>query len=78
MMSFYPSSPERVSHSLLPFFIFLKSINILPACVDERVGIVRNEYTIGPQSQPSSLRLNLGLAGFQYTLPDQSLEGADF
>ena len=64
-MSFNPSSPERVSHSLFPFFSFWESINIFTSasCVEERVGIVGNGYTLGPQFCPSSLRPNLRLTG---------------
>ena len=45
-------------------FVFL-SINsfISASCVEERVGIVGNGYTLRPQSYPSSLRPNLRLAG---------------
>ena len=32
------------------------------SCVEERVGGFRNGFTLGPQSYPSSLRPNLGLA----------------
>ena len=54
-MSFNPSSPGRCLYTL---FIFNSA-----SCVEERVGIVGNGYTLGPQSYPSSLRPNLRLDG---------------
>ena len=61
-----PLSPERASHSVLPKDFFIEiSINplISVSSVEERVGIVGNECTLGLHSYPSSLVPNLHLAG---------------
>ena len=63
---FNPSSLEKAGHTVLPkdLFsdIFLNRFTSAPH-VEERVKIVENECTLGPQSYPSSLRPNLRLSG---------------
>ena len=60
--SFHPKShPSPLSPQLLILnpYIFVTSAS----CVEERVGIVRNGCTLGPESYSSSLKPNLRLAG---------------
>ena len=64
-MSFNPPSPERVSPSFFPLFFCFTFISKFTSalCVEQRVGIVGNGYTLGPQPYPSSLRPSIRLAG---------------
>ena len=63
MLSFYPSAPEEAPKFTFPTVLSVKYGFTSVSCVEERVGIVENGCTLGPKSYPSSLRLNLRLAG---------------
>ena len=64
--SFHPSAPEEALGSHIPEdFSFDLSINFFTSalCVEERVGIVGNGYTLRTQFHLSSLRSNFHLVG---------------
>ena len=62
---FHPSALEKAISSLFPKTSFFVSIDNFTSasCVEERVGIFGNGFTLRPKSYPSSLRPNVYLAG---------------
>ena len=63
--SFHTSAPGEAPKSTFPTVVSFKSISLFTSasCVEVRVGIVGNGFTLGPKSYPSSLRPNHRLVG---------------